>query len=87
MAPFTFSACNIATCEEIEFSCLGNSNTGTLCKVVDDKHVSYNGETWSLTALAKYLIGVRSSIAGPQYFKHKGEWLNTIRHRLEESRK
>lgn len=82
MAPFTFSACGIAIGEQIEFFCNGNDHTGELCEVVDDKHVAYNGETWSLTALAKYLTGVKSAIAGPRYFKYKGEWLNTIRHRL-----
>lgn len=83
LAPFTFSACNIAIGEQVEFYSVGNSNTGTLCKVVDDKHVSYNGETWSLTALAKHLTGVKSSIAGPHYFKYQGEWLYIIRRRLE----
>ena len=82
MALFTFSACCIAIGEQIEFCCNGNNNTIELYEVVDDKHVSYNGETWSLTALAKYLTGVKSSIAGPKYFKYKGEWLNTIRYRL-----
>ena len=43
--------------------------------------IGYNGETWSLTALAKHLTGVKSAIAGPKYFKYKGEWLNTIRRR------
>ena len=82
MAPFTFSACGIAIGEQIEFCCNGNSNAGTLCTVIDDKRVSYNDETWSLTALAKHLTGVKSAIAGPKYFKYKGEWLNSIRHRL-----
>lgn len=82
LAPFTFSKCGINIGEQIEFCCNGSDNTGTLCVVVDDKHVSYNGETWSLTALAKYLTGVKSAIAGPKYFKYKGEWLNSIRHRL-----
>ena len=77
-----FSACGIAIGEQIEFYCNGNENTGTLCEVIDDKHVSYNGETWSLTALAKHLTGTKSAIAGPRYFKYKGEWLNDIRHRM-----
>lgn len=50
--------------------------------MIDDKHVCYSDETWSLTALAKHLTGVKSAITGPKYFKYKGEWLNTIRHRL-----
>ena len=84
MAPFTFSACNIAVGEQIEFYCVGNGNTGAICEVVDDKHVAYNGETWSLTALAKHLVGTKKPLAGPRYFKYKGEWLNTIRHRQGE---
>ena len=82
MVPFTFSKCGIAIGEKIEFYCNGNENTGTLCEVVDDKHVSYDGEIWSLTALAKHLTGVKSAIAGPKYFKYKGEWLNDICQRL-----
>jgi DNA-binding TFAR19-related protein (PDSD5 family) len=82
LAPFTFSACGIAVGEHIEFYCIGNANTGTLCAVVDDKHVTYNGETWSLTALAKRLTGTKTAIAGPRYFKYKGEWLNSIRQRM-----
>ena len=84
MAPFTFSACGIKIGEQIEFFCIGNTLTGTLCEVIDDKHVSYNGETWSLTALAKHLLGTKKPLAGPRYFKYKGEWLNSIRHRLGE---
>lgn len=82
MAPFTFSACGIAIGEQIEFCCNGSDHTGELCEVVDDKHVSYNGETWSLTALAKYLTGIKRSLAGPKYFKYKGEWLNDVRRRI-----
>lgn len=83
MAPFTFSACGITIGEQIEFCCAGNEHSGELFEVVDDKHVTYSGETWSLTALAKHLTGVRSAIAGPKYFKYKGEWLNDIRRQLD----
>ena len=51
-------------------------------KVVDDRNVEYNGETMSLTALAKLLTGKKYSIAGPKFFKYNGEWLNDIRHKL-----
>lgn len=51
-------------------------------EVVDDRNVRYNGEVMSLTALAKLLSGKKYSIAGPKFFKYKGEWLNDIRHRL-----
>ena len=82
MAPFAFSMCNIAVGDQIEFCCVGNEHSGTLCTVVDEKHVEYDNQQWSLTALAKHLLGTKGAIAGPRYFKYKGEWLNDIRHRL-----
>ena len=83
MKPFLFSMCNIAVGEQVEFCFNGCEKNGAICTVVDDKHVEYNGETWSLTALAKHLLGdVKWALAGPRYFKYKGEWLNEIRQRL-----
>jgi len=82
LAPFAFSMCNIAIGELIEFCCPGHEYDGVQCTVVDDKHVEYDGKRWSLTALAKHLLGVKWAMAGPKYFKYKGEWLNTIRHQL-----
>ncbi len=82
MAPFTFSMCNIAVGEEIEFWRSSTEPSGIMCTVADDKHVEYEGQQWSLTALAKHLLGTKGAIAGPRYFKYKGEWLNDIRHRL-----
>ena len=81
MSPFAFSKCNIPIGEQVEFCCNGNKHSGESCQVIDYKHVLYNGERWSLTALAKYLTGVTGAIAGPRYFKYKGEWLNSIRER------
>lgn len=82
MAPFTFSMCNIAVGEEIEFWRSATEPSGIMCIVADDKHVEYDGQRWSLTALAKHLLGINGALAGPKYFKYKGEWLNDIRHRL-----
>ena len=84
LAPFTFSMCHIAVGEQIEFCCAGNEHSGTICEVVDDKRVKYNGGIWSLSALAKYLLDTQYPVAGPKYFKYKGEWLNDIRARLGE---
>ena len=81
-AMFTFSICNIAVGEQVEFCCPNNDHNGELFNVVDNKHVTYNGETWSLTALAKHLMNAKWALAGPKYFKYKGEWLNDIRTRL-----
>ena len=84
LAPFTFSSCGIKVGERVEFCRNRNDQEGPSCEVVDDKHVRYNDEVWSLTALAKHLLGVNRALAGPKYFKYKGEWLNSIRARLGE---
>ena len=85
LAPFAFSMCNIAVGEQIEFCCNGSDNSGTICTVVDDKHVKYEGQIWTLTGLAQFLSGKRP-LHGPRYFKYKGEWLVDIRHKNEARR-
>lgn len=77
-AAFSFSKCQIPVGDEIEYG----FDPSFKATVVDDRNVEYNGETMSLTALAKMLSGKKYSIAGPRFFKYKGEWLNDIRHRL-----
>jgi hypothetical protein len=79
-APFRFSMCNIPMGSEIKFCCRGNDNTGKVCTVVDDRHVSYEGRALSLSALASELTG-KTPVQGPSYFKYNGEWLNDIRER------
>ena len=79
LSPFTFSKCNITIGDKIEFYYANSDKNGTLFTVIDDKHVEHNGQSWTLTALAKYLTGITGSIAGPRYFKYKGNWLNDIR--------
>ena len=79
LAPFRFSMCNIDPGEEIEYC----NNPEIRCRVVDDKQVEYQGQKYSLSALDQILTGSKWPVAGPRYFKYKGEWLNDIRHRLE----
>lgn len=76
-ANFTFSMCGIKAGEIIEY-CNDPSITAT---VVDEKHVEYAGQTMTLTALAKILLGAKYSVAGPRFFKYKGEWLNDLRNK------
>ena len=71
-APFRFSYCNIQPGEEIE------------CTVVDDKHIRFDGELYSLSKLATKLTNSKWTVQGPRYFKYNGEWLNDIRRRMEE---
>lgn len=81
-ATFAFSLCKIPVGDQIEFCCPGNEHDGISVCVVDNKHVSYNSEVWSLTGLVKALTHTKSALAGPRFFKYKGEWLNDIRSRL-----
>ena len=82
MSAFAFSKCGIAIGEQVEFVCRGSAHSGELFTVADNKHVEYKGEMWALTALAKELLNQKWALAGPKYFKYKGEWLNDIRRRL-----
>lgn len=83
LSPFTFSKCNIPVGSTITYFNRGNPNSGTECVVVDNKNVEYQGRKLSLSALATELTGGKWSVAGPRYFKYKGEWLNDIRAKTE----
>ena len=81
LSPFTFSKCNISAGEFVSWY----DDPDMQFKVLDEKTVEYKGKPFSLSALAALILGKDSSagVAGPHYFKYKGEWLNDIRHRLE----
>lgn len=78
MSPFTFSKCGIKPGEYIEWY----ADPSVRFMVIDDKTVDHKGEQYSLSALAALLSGSKGNVAGPRYFKYKGEWLNDIRARL-----
>ena len=77
---FSFIKCQIPVGAQLEFCNAGVS--GIYCTVVDDRMVEYERERMYLTSLAKKLVGKKTAIAGPRYFKYNGEWLNDIRHRM-----
>lgn len=66
---FSFTKCQIAIGEEIEYY----SDSSIKCVVVGDRKVEYQGKEMSLTAAAKLISGKKYSIAGPKFFKYKGE--------------
>lgn len=78
LSPFAFSKCEIAIGEEVEWY----TDPTMTFKVLDDKNVEYKGKSFSLSALATLLSGSKWGVAGPRYFKYKGESLNSIRQRL-----
>lgn len=79
---FSFSMVGIPVGAAVEFCCEGDEHSGLICRVVDDKHVWHDNQTWSLSSLAKMLIGAPTAVQGPAYFKYNGEWLNDMRKRL-----
>lgn len=79
---FSFSLINIEEGETVEFWPTSKTPSGIVCPVIDDRHVEYEGKSWTLTGLARKLMDVKYCIPGPDYFKYKGEWLNDIRARL-----
>ena len=83
LAPFSFSSCQIPVGEAVEFWYSINRKSDVVATVVDDHIVEYQGKNWSLTSLATMLTQSKWSVAGPRYFKYKGEWLNDIRKRLK----
>ena len=75
---FSFTKCQIPIGAEIEYY----DNPDIKCKVIGDRKVEYQGKELSLTAAEKMISGKKYSIAGPRFFKYKGEWLNDIRARM-----
>lgn len=82
LAPFSFDLVQIALGEEVEFWYTAQRSSGMMCKVIDCKHIEYDGEVYSLSSFATKMVKSKHSVAGPRYFKYKGEWLNEIRDRL-----
>lgn len=78
--PFRFSACNIPVNSEIAFI----EDPSVHAKVVDDRHIEFNGETTSVSALAQKLKGFEHPVQGTLWFTYEGERLADIRDRMEE---
>ncbi len=78
--PFRFSDVDIPAGSKIQFI----DDPAIEATVVDDRHISYDGQTTSLSALAKKLKGFKRAPQGPQWFSYKGENLVDRRHRFEK---
>lgn len=90
--PFSFDLVGINPGETVEFWYSALKDSGMVCKVVDSKHIEYEGETYTLSGFAKKMTNSTNDVpgtiqfrykgAGPMHFKYKGDWLNDIRRRL-----
>ena len=76
--PFRFSEVNIPFGSVIEY--LEDPTIKAI--VIDDRHIEYNGETTSLSALAQRLKNFNHATQGPLWFSYKGERLSDLRDRL-----
>ena len=81
--PFRFSECGIPFGSEIEF--VDDPDVKPI--VVDDRHIEYQGETTSVSALARELKGFDHPVQGTLWFKYNGEVLSELRDRLESTKK
>lgn len=79
-SPFSFYKCGIKDGEKIVYI----NDSSIECVVVGEREISYNGETTSLSALAKKLLKRARSVQGTLYFTYKGEVLSALRKRLED---
>lgn len=77
---FRFSECNIPFGSEIQFI----DNPNIIATVLDDRHIEYNGESTSLSALAQRLKNFDHPVQGTLWFTYKGEKLNDIRTKLDK---
>lgn len=76
--PFRFGECGIPEGAEITFV----EDPNIKAKVLDDRHIEYQGETTSVSALAQRLKGFKHQVQGTLWFKYKGEVLADLRNRL-----
>ena len=77
--PFRFSDCGIPFGSEVTFI----EDPSIKAKVIDDRHIEYNGETTSLSALAQKLKGFDHPVQGTLWFTYNGEKLAELRERIE----
>ncbi len=80
--PFRFTECGIPVGAVVEFI----EDSSIQATVVDDRHIEYEGETTSVSALAKKIKGFDHPVQGTLWFTYKGERLTDIRDRVESSR-
>ena len=77
--PFRFTENGIPIGSTIEFI----ENPEIKATVIDDRKIEYNGETTSVSALARKLKGFEHDVQGTLWFSYKGKRLKDIRNEQE----
>lgn len=78
--PFRFSDVGITPGTRVQFI----DDPTIEATVIDDRHINYEGQTTSLSALAQSLKGFNHPVQGPTYFTYENEVLSERRKRLEK---
>ena len=79
---FRFSECGIPVGSIVTFV----EDDNIKAEVLDDRHIKYNGETTSLSALAQRIKGFDHAVQGTLWFTYEGEKLTDRRERLEKEK-
>lgn len=74
-SPFRFSMIGIKPGEKVA----SLERPEIVCTVVDDRHIEYDGNVMSMSALAKDILGRVHMPAGPRHFTYNGRALDDIR--------
>lgn len=80
--PFRFSDVGIEPGSKVQF--IDDPTIEAI--VVDNRHIFYDGQTTSLSALAQSLKGFKFAPQGPTYFKYENETLADRRNRMEKEK-
>jgi len=78
---FRFSQCGIKPGEWIQYT----EDPSLEIRVIDDRHIEYQGMTTSLSALAQQLKGFTHAVQGTLWFSYKGVVLNDLRLQMENT--
>ncbi len=78
--PFRFSEVGIPVGSKIQY--VGDKTKEAIVK--DDRHVEFEDQVTSLSALAKILSGKDHSLQGPLFFMYEGEVLADRRNRMDK---
>jgi len=78
-SPFSFFKCGISVGEEISLA----GRPEIVAVVKDDRQIEYNGENWSLSALAQRILQTPYPLQGPVHWVYQGKKLRDIREERE----
>lgn len=78
--PFSFEKARIKSGDYISFS----ENEAVKAKVIDDRHIEYDGKKTSVSELARRLLNLKHPVQGTLYFVFNGETLSDRRERMEK---